>query len=1048
MSQGKLYKVMARLAGVRPEEGRRTLLAAAFYFFFVAHVVMVKSATNALFLSRHNPRHLPYLYIMVAILVAIIVVFASRQLADPRRRLLRLLSLSGVAGALVLGWAALRFNLAQISPALYLFEEVAATALNIQFWSVAGDIFDPQEGKRVFGILTGGGMTGSIFGGLFVHQAGMTIGTVNLLLTGAAMLLVCVVLAQELAKHFGRADALGERMLSLRQGFHYVATDRYPRIFGLLMLVSMVLTAFVDYFFRTSARAFLGEDQLAVLFGDLNAYVGIISVIFLFVLSGRILRTMGIFRYLLIVPIGMAAVCTLSIFYPVFLAVYLLKIIENSGSLSINQAGLQLLYNPVPTILRATTRGVIDGFMRKTGYAVGGALLLLLTPFLKRPYYEFVIIGMLVLFVALLLRLWVLYIRSLDEKIRVGARGPVRLRLEDAATHKVLLQGLQSEDEELVLTSLRLLAGIESVEIRPVLRRLMHSESEQLRIAAIETVAARGCKDFLFDLLGVINTGSRRCRVAAVRAVVSLDPSQSGGALAPYMNSNDPGLVAVAIEALIQTRGYTAGNPAVSRLEEILERGPETPPGVRRETARLLGRLGGGRYAQHLSVYLSDPDPSVRRIAAESAKMVYREDFVPLLLNMLSDRETRSEARDALAAHGDRVIDVLKVWLDDRERPLEVRLRLPQVIRKIGTQQAGEVLLFSNIQDDAFLRYRIAVAVSGIRLQGSDVHFDRKWTLEAVDRRLESYRHYARIFDRLARYLPPRSLVLKVLRDRLEQNIEVAFRALGLIYPHRTIMNIYHRLKNSKGRGEIWSDAIELLDNLIDRESRARIFPILEGHSALLAISPAMPWDATLDEIRETMGELCESRDLLLRAAAVHTRCQLGEDCAELYPVLVKGKDTMNIMEKVLFLESVNIFRQNNIDDLTALASIAKERTFKPGEHILREGEPGDALYIITQGNADIIKNGKKLLKVEEKASLGSVSLLDQKPHAADAVAATRCEVLVIDRNDFMDLVADRVELLHGIFLALTERLRALLAVTEEGGLAEEEYDDGPTNPV
>jgi HEAT repeat protein len=610
------------------------------------------------------------------------------------------------------------------------------------------------------------------------------------------------------------------------------------------------------------------------------------------------------------------------------------------------------------------------------------------------------------------------------------------------------LKGLESQDEELVLTSLRLLAGIKTVDIRKTLRRLMHSPSEQLRITAIETVAERGHKDFLFDLLGVINTGSRRCRVAAVRAVVTLDPSQSGGALAPYMNSNDPGLVAVAIEALIQTRGYASGNPAVGRLEELLELGEEAPPGVRRETARLLGRLGGGRYAQHLAGYLSDPDPSVRRIAAESAQRVYREDFVPLLLHMLSDRETRAEARDALAAYGDRVVAVLEEWLNDRKRPLEVRLRLPQVIRMIGTQRAGEALLFSNIDDDAFLRYRIAVAVSGVRLHGTGVHFDRKWSLQAVDRRLDSYRYYARIYDRLARYLPPRSLVLRVLRDRLDQNIEVAFRALGLVSPHRTIMNIYYRLKNSKGRGEIWSDAIELLDNLIDRESRARIFPILEGHGELVAISPAMPWDATLDEIRETMSELSESRDLLLRAATIHTRCQLGDDCTELYPVLVKGKDTMNIMEKVLFLESVNIFRQNNLDDLTALASIARERIFKPGEHILREGEPGDALFIITKGSAHVIKKGKKLLKVEEKASLGSVSLLDQKPHAADAVAADKCETLVIDRMDFMDLVADRVELLHGIFLALTERLRALLAVTEEGGLAEEEYDDGPTNPV
>ena len=34
-----------------------------------------------------------------------------------------------------------------------------------------------------------------------------------------------------------------------------------------------------------------------------------------------------------------------------------------------------------------------------------------------------------------------------------------------------------------------------------------------------------------------------------------------------------------------------------------------------------------------------------------------------------------------------------------------------------------------------------------------------------------------------------------------------------------------------------------------------------------------------------------------------------------------------------------------------------------------------------------------------------------------------------------MDLAADRVELLHGIFKALTERLRALLAISAEGAL-------------
>lgn len=1048
MNLSVLSRLAARLSGVRPEEGRRTLLATLFYFFFVAHVVMVKSASNALFLSRHNPKDLPYLYIGVAVLVAVVVMCASKTLADPRRRLLRILSLSGVVCGLAACWALLRFDLVPISPVLYLFGEVASTALSIQFWSVAGDIFDPQEGKRVFGILAGGGMAGSITGGLFVQQAGAAIGTVNLILTSAASLFMCLFLAQALARHTGRADALPRQQpLSLRMGFRYVFRESYPRTFGLIMLASVVLTSFVDYFFRTSARELLGEDQLAVLFGELNVYLGVVSGAFLFLFSNRILSRVGIFNYLLIVPMGIVVACTVSVFYPVFLVVYILKIIEASGSLSINQAGFQLLYNPVPTVLRAPTRGVIDGFLRKMGFAVGGVLLLLLAPVLGHPAYEMIIVGLVVVFVVLLLRLRQLYIHSLDEKIRVGARGPADLRLEDAATHNVLLKALASEDTNLMITSLKLLAGIPTVDIRAPLHRLLANRAEKIRIAAIEAVAARGYKEFLFDLLGIINNGTRRERVAAIRAVVSLDPGRAGGALAPYLRSSDPGLVTVAIEALIQMRGYESGNPALGVLEGLLEMGSQASPGVRRETARLLGRLGSGRFSHHLVTYLNDPDTSVRRIAARSAGAVQREEFVPVLLQMLLDREMRREARDALAAYGDRVIDTLEEWLNDRDRPLTVRIRIPRVIRQIGTQRAGEVLLFSNIQDDAFLRYRIALALSGIRLQHPEIVFDRTWALQAVDRRLESYRYYEPIFDRLARYLPPNTLVIRTLRDRLEQNIEVTFRVLGLIYAHRTMMNIHQRLMSE--RGESWSDAMELLDNIIDRDVRDRLFPILEHHLDLMGLSPAMPWEASLDAVRAALEELSQSKDILLRAATIHTRCQLGDDCAGRYPRLVEGRDTMNVMETVLFLESVDIFRQNNLDDLTALAAITKEKTFRPGEYILREGEPGDALFIITRGSAEIVRKGKKLLTVDEKGSLGSVSLLDRKPHAADAVAVTECVTLFIDRVDFMDLVADRVELLHGIFMALTDRLRALLAVTEEGALADDEgYDDGPTNPV
>jgi ATP/ADP translocase len=1008
-----------------------------FYFFFVVHVVMVKSASNALFLSRHNPQYLAVLYIFVAVFVALITLFAAKMLADPRRRILRLLLIYSVASVLILCWGTLRFDIFPVSPFLYLFCEVSATAINLQFWAVAGDIFEPQESKRVFGLLAGGGMAGSIVGGLLVNTAGMAIGTVNLVAVAAGVLLFCVITAQQLAKHQGRTDALPvKEKQSLRKGFRYVLTDSYPKTFGLLMLISSVLTSFVDYYFRISAQSRLQEDQLVALFGQLNFFVGVISAVFLLFFSGRILRRIGIFNYLGIVPIGMVFACVLSIISPMFFAVYVLKIIENSGSLSINQAGFQLLYNPVRTALRAPTRGVIDGFIKKLGFAIGGILILAFTTFFTHLVFEVITIVLLVIFIALLVRMRKLYVSSLDAKIRIGVRKVEDLQLEDGSTQRVLLQALHSGDDDLIKTSLSMLANIPSADIRTECQMFLESKSEKVQICAINAVGERGYKDFLFDLLGIINSGSRRARAAAVRAVAALDTERADGALIPYLQSDDPGLVAVAIEELINLRGYSRDNPAIEVLERLLENDIDATAGERRETARLLGRLGQEPYISCLDSYLQDPDPSVRRIAAKSAQLVCRLNFVPLLLNMLSDRETRGQAREALAAYGDRVVGVLREWLDDRSRPIEVRLRIPRVLRMIGTQRASEVLLFSNIQDDALLRYRIALALSGIRLQNKEIKLDRRWAYQAVDRRLESYDYYAKLYQPLAGILSVDYLIVRLLQDRLLQNIEVAFRTLALLYHHGTIMNIFYRLKDAKG--ETWWDAMELLDNVVSRETRDQLFPILENHRTLLSTSTILGETVELAMVSPVLNELSESRDPLLRAAAINTRCQLGDDCAHLYPELVKGMSTVNIMEKVLFLESVNIFKQNNMDDLTALAAITTRKTFKPGEHILREGHPGEALYIITKGQAEIIKNGKKLIQVEEKGSLGSVSLLDREPHAADAIAVTKCETLVIERTSFMDLVADRVELLHGIFLALTDRLRKLLAVTDEGALVEE----------
>ncbi|HLV60913.1 MAG TPA: hypothetical protein VKY51_05865, partial [Fredinandcohnia sp.] len=136
--------------GLRAGEGKRTALASAYHLGFVAAVVLIKSASNALVVARYQAKVLPALYIASALatgIVAWLAVLVQRRGVRrlPRRGLIGAsIALGGltVAAENGLGWAIL---------GLYVFGEAFATLVSIRFWGGASELFDPRESRRIFG---------------------------------------------------------------------------------------------------------------------------------------------------------------------------------------------------------------------------------------------------------------------------------------------------------------------------------------------------------------------------------------------------------------------------------------------------------------------------------------------------------------------------------------------------------------------------------------------------------------------------------------------------------------------------------------------------------------------------------------------------------------------------------------------------------------------------------------------------------------------------------------------------------------------------------
>jgi len=132
-------------------------------------------------------------------------------------------------------------------------------------------------------------------------------------------------------------------------------------------------------------------------------------------------------------------------------------------------------------------------------------------------------------------------------------------------------------------------------------------------------------------------------------------------------------------------------------------------------------------------------------------------------------------------------------------------------------------------------------------------------------------------------------------------------------------------------------------------------------------------------------------------------------------------------------LGRVEIFTGLTPDALALLARIATQEVHESGTVIFRQGDPGDKLYVITQGRVRISRTvpgvGEEAMAVLNAGDVfGEMALLDEAPRSADATAHEPCKLLSIPRDGFEDLLFLHkdlaYEVLWNVIRTLIRRLR------------------------
>jgi CRP-like cAMP-binding protein len=112
---------------------------------------------------------------------------------------------------------------------------------------------------------------------------------------------------------------------------------------------------------------------------------------------------------------------------------------------------------------------------------------------------------------------------------------------------------------------------------------------------------------------------------------------------------------------------------------------------------------------------------------------------------------------------------------------------------------------------------------------------------------------------------------------------------------------------------------------------------------------------------------------------------------------------------------------------VSAIQLLRNEKDIIPvtaGTEILKEGDTGDAMYVVLDGVVEIIHNGKWIEDVEAGGVFGELALIDEQPRSATAIAKTDAQLARVNQQRFEFLVQYSPFFAIEVMRVMAKRLR------------------------
>jgi AAA family ATP:ADP antiporter len=1053
--------------GVKQEEMAPAVLLFLYLFFAIGCYIMAQAAGDALFLSAF-PRYLPHVIMATAVAVGLFTSVYIRLSHRVGFEQVVVGSLLFFAAVFTMFWWLTRAGGEWVYPLLYVWVYTVGALAPTMGWTLANHSLTTREARRVFGFIGAGAVLGAPCAGFLTvaltRRAGLKPET--LLLVIAAGFVCCAQCVRTLFRRrrarlaeFGwqNSPASGTPK-TLLQVWSVVRASRYLLLITALITLGCCATTVVGYQFKLIARqAYQGDKAgLAAFFGAFNGYVGMASFVLQMLLTGRLLRSLGIRVTLFVMPVVFLGGSLGVLFVPLLASAMVLRGSQGLLRYSVDKSTTELLYLPVaPPSVKGQVKSFIDGFVWRIADGIGGLALLLFATLNFSPgemsLLNFVFLGGWIAVAYGVRHEYLTVLRSAIEHRKLDPE-TTAANVLDATTVEMLAQSLAREGEQQTLYGLSLFELGREPAWHPALKKLLDHPSAAVRQRAlrllgetkqhglegqVERMLADESLDVRSEALRYLVNHEHKDPVLLLRTVRDVPEHCLQSAVASYLaQSDDPDWLRTSRHILEQMISQDGPGGSLSR----------------REAARALGDMPGRRELHsQLSTLLQDCDNAVVEQALLSAGRLQIQDLLPTIVEGLGQSTRLGATRQALFQYGDTAVETLRERLNNAAVPLPTRRRIPAILASIGTTSAAQALSISLLQSDPETRYGVIKATNRIRAR----HPDRIATSDEISRMLDyELLAYYRSFQILAALedsngahssdaVKHNGLATQAMRERMRQEFERVFRLLALIYPPADMHNAY--LSLTSHRPQLQANALEVLEHLLPSDLYRRVAGVADPEitqERRLGMARMLS-QAEVSSPSEALRTLIHSGDSWLCSCALHAvgMARLSgmlPDLDELGPQepmlaetwtwankrltghhTANGGDMLSLLEKVDLLRHTRLFEATPTHSLARVAAVASELQWAAQQVVYRENSVAESIFFVLEGEVELLRAGKVLSRGGPHQVLGGLAALSGGSHAESAIVSQPTRALCVGRDEFFDAMADDFGVTQGIVKAL-----------------------------